>query len=183
MNVLAVDPGLSGAVVRITYPAVEIQARRDFGTLRDIASAVTELAPGCDFAAVELVGSRPGQGVVSTFSFGRSAGVAMGALFAAGLQFIEIDPKKWQNWWAKTSKWTGEFDSRQIAMRRFVQHAHLFKRQLDHNTADALLIAYYAANQAALEGEIETSRGKGEGMIGSPHVIELGDAPSNPASC
>ena len=46
--------------------------------------------------AVEKVGARPGQGVVSTFSFGKSAGFIEGVLTALGLPYQLVPPATWK---------------------------------------------------------------------------------------
>lgn len=145
MTVLAIDPGLSGAVVRLSDG--ELLARRDFKKLADIAAAVALLAPGVDRAVIELVHAMPGQGVCSMFSFGRSTGVAYGALFSnlSGGDIVEVSPQKWQNYYrSRLNIPKGTlFDSREIATRLLPAHAHLFARKKDHNTADAALMALW----------------------------------------
>lgn len=171
MRVLGIDPGLSGAVVRLSWPEKVLEARRDFRELHDVARAVVELSPGCQFAALELVAAMPGQGVTSTFSFGRAAGVAMGALHASGLQFVEISPQRWQRACQNLlAPDLVEFDSRAIALRVFSQ-PELFKRKLDHATSDAALLAWYAASEVFCTGRLETSRAKDFRSVGSVGAI------------
>lgn len=143
-TVLAIDPGMSGAVVRMGQGRIE--ARRDFKCLRDIAIAVSVLQQGTTDAVIEQVGARPGQGVVSMFSFGKSTGVALGTAYAHQLYHMqEVSPQRWQNWCRKEFgiPRPQEFDSRALALRLFPAHADLFKRKKDHNTADAVLLGYW----------------------------------------
>lgn len=171
--VIAVDPGVSGAVVLYVPDAHTIHAFRDFKTVSELSNAIriaAGLLSGADgqrlHGVVELVSSRPGQGVVSTFSFGKATGAALGAMTALGIQGrgAEIDqphPLKWQNWVKKTigrrpladqkaseviyAPRFSEFDSRIYALNVFPEETKLFARAKDHNTADAVLIAVYQA--------------------------------------
>lgn len=47
-------------------------------------------------AAVEKVGARPGQGTVSMFNFGKSAGYIDGVLSALGIPYQLVPPTKWK---------------------------------------------------------------------------------------
>jgi crossover junction endodeoxyribonuclease RuvC len=144
--VLAVDPGLSGAVV--VCGRGDMTIKRDFRSEQDITAAVTELIKlSPDYLVMELAGARPGQGVCSTFSFGKAAGVALGALqaAAAGKPIETVAPLKWKGFYRKHFgiQKGCEVDSRVIASHLFPQFAAYFKRKKDHNSADAFLIALW----------------------------------------
>ena len=143
--VLAVDPGLSGAVCRIGCGYFNV--RRDFRKLSDIALAIRDLAGDVSHAVIEFVHAMPGQGVCSMFSFGRASGVADGALaLCLACPVEEVSPQKWQNFFRQQQhlEKTDLFDSRTIAGNILPVSAPCFlKRKLDHNSADALLIAVW----------------------------------------
>lgn len=147
--ILAIDPGLSGAVCRWTNGAIEI--RRDFDVLADIAHAIQDLSEGVTHAVIENVHAMPGQGVCSMFSFGRAAGVADGALALSFPGFVTaVTPQKWQNFFRARYNIAKDqvFDSRTIAIRIFPALADIFfKRKKDHNSADAALMAVWRAEQ------------------------------------
>jgi hypothetical protein len=147
--ILAVDPGLSGAVCKLENGCP--YTIRDFKSLSHIAFAIQELSSGVTHAVIELVHAMPGQGVCSMFSFGRATGVADGALALAFPHLVieSVSPQKWQNYFRLRMGVTKEqqFDSRAIALRMFPSHADLFKRKKDHNTADAVLMAVWKASQ------------------------------------
>jgi crossover junction endodeoxyribonuclease RuvC len=149
--ILAVDPGLSGAVARFCPQEKRLTILRDFKSLPDIARAVKTLAIGVDYAVIELVHAMPGQGVCSMFSFGRAAGVADGALVLSLPELVveSVSPQKWQNAFRKWYNIPKEvaFDSRAIATKFFPDFAHYFTRKKDHNSADAALIAVWKAAQ------------------------------------
>jgi crossover junction endodeoxyribonuclease RuvC len=152
--VLAIDPGLSGAVCRLGQGKLEIL--RDFKIKTDIARAIKTLSAGVSHAIIEFVHAMPGQGVCSMFSFGRSAGVADGALSLAlpEVQPEEVSPQKWQGFFrAQFGILKGtEFDSRAIASKIFPSFAPYFKRVKDHNSGDAVLMAVWKAVQLQARG-------------------------------
>lgn len=160
MRVLAIDPGLSGAVVLFSPDG--LQVHRDFKHSEDIAYAVTMLAPSATEAVIELVHARPGQGVTSMFNFGQSAGVALGALYACGFsvfhaeggpgkKLLEVVPRKWQGYIQDLGGPDCLLDSVATA-RRLLPHAGAWlMRKKDHNTADALLMGlWYIATRPAV---------------------------------
>jgi crossover junction endodeoxyribonuclease RuvC len=143
--ILAVDPGLSGSVCRLEDGV--LTARRDFTTRPEIAYGIQALAPGVTHLVTEFVCARPGQGVVSMFSFGRSTGVIDGAfaLCFPGLVPTVVTPQVWQKFYRVKHNIPKEkeFDSREIACALFPSQTDLFRRKLDHNTADAALMAWW----------------------------------------
>ena len=154
IQVLAVDPGLSGAVCKLGRGVFKV--RRDFKTLLSIAQAIQELAPGADSAVMEFVHSRPGEGTVSVFSFGRSTGIAFGSLFTAGFgvgrPLEEIHPVRWQNFFRQLLCIPKDtlFDSPAIATTLLPSQSAAFSRKKDHGTADAALMAIYRVAQTPL---------------------------------
>lgn len=149
--ILAIDPGLSGAVCRLSEGSLHL--RRDFKSLPDIAKAIHILSPGVTHTVIENVHAMPGQGVCSMFSFGRAAGVADGALALCFPELVieSVTPQKWQNWFrAKYGIEKGqEFNSRELAVKIFPDKAELFRRVKDHNSADAALMAVWKSEHLA----------------------------------
>jgi len=158
MKVLAIDPGLSGAIVLIGPCSLDI--RRDFKHHQGLADAINELGPVADVSVIELVHSMPGQGVASQFSFGFHAGVATGALEYAGFSIhdtrrkplIEVTPQRWQQYYwdllgAPKGKGTRKnFDSPAVAAVLRPDSAEFLTRECDHNTADAILMGLWKLN-------------------------------------
>lgn len=98
MNFLGVDPGCDGAAALIGSNGTLI-ALLAFGssTEADIARSVEEWTRwGKVFGVLEEVHSMPGQGVSSTFKFGRAYGFIRGVLITAGIPFDDATPQKWQ---------------------------------------------------------------------------------------
>jgi crossover junction endodeoxyribonuclease RuvC len=151
--VVGIDPGLSGAVVRLEAPGGKITAARDFRTRRDITRAVTRLVPGSDAVVIELVHAMPGEGVCSVWSFGKATGTAFGAVEAIHEpELVEVAPQKWQNFFKKLfgidPKTRFKEVTREIAARLFPKQVDLFKRKKDHGTSDAALIAVWGVLNA-----------------------------------
>lgn len=146
--VVGIDPGLSGAVVRLWRG--ELLAERDFKERRDISRAVMKLAPGAHKVVIEHVHAMPGEGVCSVWSFGQNTGTAKGAVdvcFPPG--FVEVAPLRWQNFFRKLLNLPPKLPfkelTRDVACRLFPKQTDLFRRKKDHGTADAALIAVYGA--------------------------------------
>lgn len=152
--VIACDPGKSGAVVRLGQGRLDV--RRDFKTLPAIAEAVRELSEGLTHAVMEDVHAMPGQGVCSMFSFGRAAGVADGAFclcLPKTVQLHYVTPQKWQNFIRETYNCPRptDFNSPALALAALPQAAPFLTRVLDHNTADALLMAVWRLSNPEME--------------------------------
>jgi crossover junction endodeoxyribonuclease RuvC len=149
------DPGLKGAftvldkrgdIVQVfDMPTVEIKVGSSIKKRVAPAAIAAELGIFCYrdrcFAIIESVSARPGQGVSSMFSFGRSLGVLEGVL--AGMKIpYRLVPS--QTWTKAMRVAVGKGGSRQRAMEQWPAHADQFKRVMDDGRADAALIALYA---------------------------------------
>ena len=111
MIILGVDPGKTGAlaVVQVEKKQGVVLAVLDTPT-HAISKGKTEVDAvqianwienkrsnfGIDHAYVERVSSRPGQGVVSVFDFGKSYGAVMGVLAAIKMPTTFITPAEWK---------------------------------------------------------------------------------------
>lgn len=153
-RVLAIDPGMSGAVALVG--AGRIHVSRDFKSLAQIVQAIAHLTQDrpAEHVIIEHVHAMPGQGVSSMFNFGKATGTAYGASLAlmnasrsADLP-EEVSPLKWQNWYRQQLNILRPaiFDSRAIVLQLLPNCAHLLKRKKDHNTADAILLALWKLN-------------------------------------
>jgi len=142
--VLAIDPGLSGAVCRLGRKHFDVL--RDFKQRSDIARAIKALSCGVSQAVIELVHAFPGQGVCSVWSFGRAAGTADGALaLCLDCPAEEVSPQKWQGFFRQRLGIAKEveFDSRAIAAQVLPSSTPYLSRKKDHNSADAILLAVW----------------------------------------
>ena len=171
-RVIGIDVGQSGAVVVIGRGKAD--CRRDFKNLRDIAKAVKELSEGVDFVVIEGVAARPSQGVCSVFSFGRSTGVAFGALCVAlpeACPIYEAWPQRWQNYWRQYVGMEKDetFDSCLILPKILPGISRSWiTRKCDHGTGDAALIALYGISILQQPG----GRALLDSLL-SPKVVDL----------
>jgi crossover junction endodeoxyribonuclease RuvC len=135
---LGVDPGKSGSIACVAVDGAVLSVIRNTETLHDqyhwlIDGTQVKIA----WAAIEKVGSMPGQGVSSTFKFGRSFGQLEGLLVGAGIPFEFVRPQAWQKDMGCRSK--GDKNITKAAAQRLWP-----KRRIVHAEADALLLAEWA---------------------------------------
>lgn len=157
MKIIGVDPGATGAIaildldsrdlVVIDMPTTKVKRGPRTVNQVDAVRLANLLRPHIedgDHAIIEKVHSMPGQGVASTFSFGRAAGILEGVLAALGVPFSLVPPATWAK---KMRLFGGKDGSRSRATELFPEQAHLFARKKDDGRADAVLIACYAAEE------------------------------------
>lgn len=98
-GILAFDPGLSGgSAIRGSDGIVCEPMPVNEGVL-DLASLVRWIEANrgsFQSAYVEQVSSMPGQGVASTFKFGRTYGALEGVLTALKIPYALVTPQKWK---------------------------------------------------------------------------------------
>ena len=151
MIVMAIDPGLSGAIAVfiddgliavVDMPTHELT--RNGKTKRQIsASALASIFkdPGPDHVVVEKVSAMPGQGVTSMFSFGRSFGLIEGIVGAFEIPATYVMPSVWTK---GIGRGLGKDASRARACELYPAHQKSFARVKDDGRADAVLIgAWY----------------------------------------
>ena len=98
MLIMGIDPGIKGGVawyctVEKIYDCVPMPATRV-----QLANLIKNLRVdyGVIKAAVESVHSMPGQGVSSTFKFGKGCGEILGILAALNCEILEPTPQAWK---------------------------------------------------------------------------------------
>ena len=149
MLVIAIDPGLTGAIGFLrdgAYVAVEDMPV----VLKGAGSVKSEVSPQgmktlirahlqlgeAVVAVIEKVGAMPGQGVSSVFSLGDSYGAARAVLATAGFELVQVHPATWKKYFKLTSD---KELSRALATRVFpAAPLHLKKHD---GRAEALLLA------------------------------------------
>ena len=151
MIVIAIDPGLSGAiavfiddvlVAVVDMPTHELT--RNNKTKRQIsasglAAIFRDHKP--DHVVVEKVSAMPGQGVTSMFSFGRSFGLIEGIVGAFEIPATYVMPSVWTK---GIGRGLGKDASRARACELYPVWEKSFARVKDDGRADAVLIgAWY----------------------------------------
>ena len=134
---IGVDPGKTGAVAILDDKGSYINVL-DFGQ-EGLMSALIDYAPVVKFAYLEKVHSMPGQGVVSTFSFGENFGWWQGVLGSLGIPYTTIRPQDWMKKYSLQKSSASDKPGLEVARKLFPEAPLRLKKH--HNRADALLIA------------------------------------------
>jgi crossover junction endodeoxyribonuclease RuvC len=142
VRVVGVDPGMTGAMALIDPDTEELLGVEDFVAVDGrvmagrIADVLAEWAP--DLVVIEGVHSMPGQGVSTTFKFGRAFGTIEGIVAAMRVRSALISPHTWK---ATLGVTRDKSSSRAMAARVFAPSRELFARVKDDGRAEAALIA------------------------------------------
>ena len=164
MNIIGIDPGLTGAVsfignggvVVATYdtPIIEIvkgkNKKHDFLPL-EMANLIRRLTKDPCHVFIEQVNAMPGQGVTSMFNFGKGYGMWVGILAYSGAPYSFVTPQAW-----KKELMQGMRDkdcARLRAQQLFPRLYEELKLKKHIGRADALLIGEYGRRQL---GEINS---------------------------
>lgn len=146
--IMAVDPGLSGAIA-FYFPShperVSVEDMPVAGGDIDcvtLAGRIRQLAP--DIAIVEAVHSMPRQGVSSTFKFGAGYGMVRGVIAALDVPTHLVTPAAWKKHFRLGSD---KEQARALALRLFPSVGERFARKKDDGRAEAALIARYGADK------------------------------------
>ena len=144
---IGIDPGQKGGYAVIakteTGQAVFAYPWDDSFFAMEMASLMQMKEHGI-VAAVEKVGARPGQGTVSMFNFGKSAGYIEGVLSALGIPYQLVPPRKWKAEYSLSNDKSKSID----VCHKLFPELSLRKtdkcRTDDNNLAEATLLAEYA---------------------------------------
>jgi crossover junction endodeoxyribonuclease RuvC len=145
--ILAIDPGLTGALA-FYYPEHDVISAEDMPVAghdidaATVAARIAQLRP--DLAIVELVASRPGQGVASVFKFGCGFGMVRGVIAASGVPLHLASPGKWKRHFGLDAD---KEKSRALALRFWPTRSDIFGLKKYHGRAEAALLARYAAER------------------------------------
>lgn len=143
MIYVGIDPGYKGAYAVIDNAHVRVYPWDDSLFVSDM-NALRAMEDGI-MAAVEKVGARPGQGVVSMFNFGKNAGYIEGVLSALGIPYQLIPPAKWKKEYSLIGK---DKNASIFACRHLFPELNLKRtercRTDNDGKAEAALIAEYA---------------------------------------
>lgn len=154
MTIIGIDPGITGAVaimqlgfgVSIYDTPVAVMKKSNGKNKTDfLAKNMADILKGYEssdcHAFLEQVGSMPGQGVSSTFGFGKGYGMWIGILAALNIPYSLVTPQAWKKQFmlGKCDK----DDSRIRAIELFPACSKELARKMDIGRADALLIAEY----------------------------------------
>ena len=143
---IGIDPGMTGGIAYVkalgdlweVAPMPAIDGEVDAVTLARLLENWTTGGDNVS-VAIEQVHSMPGQGVSSTFKFGKSFGIAIGVVQALGLAMHRIAPQTCKKQFVLTGK--DKDASRSKATEFWPHQSHHWKRKKDNGITDAALIA------------------------------------------
>lgn len=151
MITAGIDPGKTGALA-ILYPdgtaeffdvpviKVRDKVKPAWQDWRQTWSAALDFA-GVDQIVIEDVSARPGQGVTSMFTFGRSLGFAHSIAVASGAAIHFVTPSVWKGKLGLLN--SGKGASRERCVNLYPSTAGQLARVKDDGRAEAALIAHY----------------------------------------
>jgi crossover junction endodeoxyribonuclease RuvC len=159
MNVLGIDPGLTGALASwdgewlnlLAMPIMKASGRGNEVNWAELVNRFNVfLLDGVDHAYIERVGARPGQGVSSMFKFGYVSGGLRGLVASHRIPVTFVTPGKWKKALGLNSS---KDAARARASELFPKQSQHFARKKDDGVAEAALIAYYGYQQMTGEKE------------------------------
>ena len=155
MLIIAIDPGISGAICffedghvkEIIDMPVMAEGKKNKQqvngpqTYNEISKRINKLTKKDITVVIEQVSAMPGQGVTSMFNFGQSFGILKGICSAMQLSVYFVRPAKWKKYFNLINS---EKDaSRTRAIEIFPYYSSHLSRKKDSNKADAILIASF----------------------------------------
>ena len=150
MKLLGIDPGIRGAlalvniidgaapqlVAVIDVPVIGTGAKERVNTML-VRDWLAQHQP--DHALIERAGSMPKQGVASTFKYARAVGSLETVVACLDIPYSLIEPVSWKRFHHLPGK--DKEAARQRALQLFPNTHALFARKMDHQRAEAALIA------------------------------------------
>lgn len=151
---IAIDPGLTGAICKIhqdgyaevfDLPVIEKKGKAKINKMIDaknLSHLIDELLINTnDKIFIEQVSAMPGQGVSSMFSLGDTFGTIRGVCESLGGKVEFIRPQAWKKHYGLSSS---KDECLERARFMFPELAHALSLKKHHNRAEAALIAQYA---------------------------------------
>ncbi len=151
---VGIDPGSSSGAICVIkdYEQSEssvfiapLSKYTDKDIFNVIKGACLDVPEGCVKGVVEAVHAFPGQGVSSTFKFGKNYGELRMALIAAEIPFNEVTPRSWQKFYGMKKDKEESKPQWKVRLRQRAEQLYP-KVKLNNQTADSLLIAHYCKN-------------------------------------
>jgi len=145
---IGIDPGQSGGIAIIS-PTGNMSIHKMPPTEHDTNVILEKVAIYCahhnspPYCLIEGVHSFPGQGVSSSFKFGRNYGFLRGVLVANKIPFNEVSPQKWQKFFGLQKK--SKEESKTVHKNRIKEKAQQLHPELKITlaTSDAVIICEY----------------------------------------
>lgn len=145
-RVAGIDPGIGGAIafvggVDLVFDMPVYTASKGNNQVNPYSLAEILRGGELSLVVIEKVGAMPGQGVVSMFNFGKTAGIIEGVCSALGLRIELVTPQKWKSRLGLIGK--DKDYSRTLAIQKYPGMADQLSLKKHCGRADALHIAHY----------------------------------------
>lgn len=160
MLIIGIDPGLSGGIAFMEgermhvepLPTLKVSKGKGKRRILDLSSLSAMIDDRTKDASrvhvfIEQVGSMPGQGVASMFSFGEVFGAIKGIIAAYFLPMTLVTPVTWKRA-LRVSK--NKDDARNRASQLMPRHGHFWLRHKDDGLAEAAMIALYGKQHGGI---------------------------------
>ena len=161
MEIIGIDPGLSGAIAILENKKVKklfnmpvmTEGKKNKRQLNN-AQLVKILKDnimhiGDASIVVEQVNAMPGQGVNSMFNFGQTFGAIKGIAAALGLPIFFVRPAKWKKYFDLIN--SSKDASRTKAIEMYPSLSESLSKKKDVNKSDAILIARFFTESRLVE--------------------------------
>ena len=146
--IISIDVGINGAMAIknkhgigvVSMPKVESDIVQLLDNMHNTAYCNADSIEAC---YMEQVHSMPGQGVSSTFTFGKNYGLLRGIIQTLNIPLIDVSPQKWQKAIGVPKL---EKDERKDWIYQFVRQTYP-NVKCNKKQADALAILHYAISK------------------------------------
>jgi crossover junction endodeoxyribonuclease RuvC len=160
MNMIDLDPGLSGAIAIFKDNTVTAQPFPVAGKALDLAT-LTKIIQDANpsLAVIEKVASMPGQGVTSTFKFGMGYGALLGITAALGIPTELVTPQRWKG--AILAGTAKDKDAAITYCRRVFPHVPLIMpgcRKPHDGVADSLCLLQFGLRELSGDPMLTSNR-------------------------
>ena len=146
--IMGIDPGAASGGIAFYFPShPQLITAEDMPTaaghvdVATLAMRTEQMRPA--LAVIEMVGAMPGQGVASTFHFGKSYGAIIGVVATLKIPTHFVAPTKWKRHYGLSKD---KELSRARALELWPARAKLFSKKKHHNCAAAAILARYGAD-------------------------------------
>ena len=146
MMIVGVDPGKEGGLALLVDGKMECFSFKNKDEY-EIAHQFSIMSCCGAKAFLEQVHSAPGQGVASSFSFGKGYGFLRGLLVANKIPFEDVSPQMWQKVMRTPPRGNKTKREHKLLLQQRAKQLYPSTPNIDLTTADALLIAQYGAMQ------------------------------------
>lgn len=165
--IIAIDPGLSGAMCTyefdkneikglISMPVIKTIKGRSTNTNIDVAALTRYFKTSCEnheivAIIIEQVHSSPQMGVASAFKFGEGFGITRALAQATGCRVVYVGPAVWKPKMLLTNDKKLSIEK----ARKIFGQSPWFTKSSKDGPAEAALLAVYAARQLDVTKEID----------------------------